>query len=524
VYDWNAKEANYPKEETIISLFESQVKKTPHQIALVFEDQELSYKALNEKSNQLAVEIRKQYENRTGATLKPDTLIALCLERSLELVIGILGVLKAGGAYVPIDSGYPKDRIDFMLQDTGAALVLTQEHIAQHQLVSLNQNQVLLINLNLDFYKKNAVKNLAINIQPKDLSYVIYTSGTTGKPKGVMQPHGNVIRLFSTSDTNFNFSSKDIWTMFHSYVFDFSVWELWGALLYGGKLILPSTHEVKDVSKFYDLCQKYKVSVLNQTPSAFYQVLDIMLNRNPAYFRYIIFGGEALNLNHITSWWDYKDKNGLDTVLVNMYGITETTVHVTYKELQMEEEVLSNIGKPLPDLKAYVLDKFRNPLPLGVIGELYIGGAGVARGYLNRKTLTKERFIENPFATDLDRRNGYTRMYKTGDLVRWLADGNLEYMGRNDDQVKIHGYRIELAEIETALASIDGISESCVLVKERTTNKSITKYLVGYYIVSEAGIALSSEDLVGLLSEALPEYMIPSAFIAMKAFPITVNG
>ncbi|WP_299249931.1 AMP-binding protein, partial [uncultured Aquimarina sp.] len=231
-----------------------------------------------------------------------------------------------------------------------------------------------------------------ITLQPQDLCYVIYTSGTTGKPKGVMQPHGNIVRLFSVSENLFEFSSNDVWVMYHSYVFDFSVWELWGALLQGGKLILPNVYEVKDLHKFYNLCEKHTVTVLNQTPSAYYQLLDVILNRVSLPFRYIIFGGEALNLNRIAPWWDYKAEKTLDTTLINMYGITETTVHVTYKKLQSEESTLSDIGKPLLDLKAYILDNYQNPVPVGVIGELYIGGAGVARGYLNREELTQERF------------------------------------------------------------------------------------------------------------------------------------
>ncbi|WP_299249776.1 non-ribosomal peptide synthetase, partial [uncultured Aquimarina sp.] len=524
VYSWNVTDVEYPKDETIVSLFESQVVKNPNQIALVHEGQQLTYKELNEKSNQLAIEIRKHYEDHMGLLLQPDTLIALCLGRSLEMVIGILGVLKAGGAYVPIDLNYPQERIDFILKDTEAALVLTQSAIQKDQLSYLEKKQLLLIDLSEPFYRDNKVDNIEIPIRPKDLCYVIYTSGTTGTPKGVMQPHGNVIRLFSSSYDQFNFSVNDVWTMYHSYVFDFSVWELWGALLYSGKLIIPSIDQIKDLHKFYKLCKQYKVTVLNQTPSAFYQFLDILLNYDYIHFRYIVFGGEALNPVHIGSWWDYKKEKDLNTVLVNMYGITETTVHVTYKELRPQEDTLSNIGKPISDLKAYVLDNFKNPVPIGIIGELYIGGAGIARGYLNRKELTQERFITNPFATDADKANGYTRMYKTGDLVRWLSDGNIEYIGRNDNQVKIRGYRIELAEIETVLSSVKGIAQSCVLAKGRATDKEVSKYLVGYYVLSDTNISIPPEDLIEELSKQLPEYMIPIDFVAMEEFPMTING
>ncbi|WP_299249865.1 amino acid adenylation domain-containing protein, partial [uncultured Aquimarina sp.] len=522
IYDWNATEVAYDIQQTIPALFEKQVLATPNSTALVYNQEQLSYRELNQKSNQLAIEIRKQYKDRTGDDLPSDTLIPLCLDRSFEMIIAILAVLKAGGAYVPMDPEYPQERIDYIIKDTDAKIILTQKHLLNNK-VALPEEALLLVDLQQELYTTQDTSNLSPYSKTNNLAYVIYTSGTTGKPKGVMVEHGNTIRLFSVTRDQFNFSMNDVWTMYHSYVFDFSVWELWGALLYSGKLIIPSIDQIKDLHKLYKLCKQYKVTVLNQTPSAFYQFLDVLLNYDYSHFRYIVFGGEALNPMYIRSWWDYKKEKDLNTVLVNMYGITETTVHVTYKELKPQEDTLSNIGKPLSDLKAYVLDNFGTPVPIGVTGELYIGGAGVARGYLNREALTKERFIENPFATDVDIQKGYTRLYKTGDLVRWLEDGNLEYIGRNDDQVKIRGYRIELGEIETALSTINGITQSCVLVKERTTDSGLVKYLVGYYI-PEDGFTIDQELIIEQLSTLLPEYMIPSSLVSMDSFPLTING
>ncbi|AGC75283.1 non-ribosomal peptide synthetase [Nonlabens dokdonensis] len=442
------------------------------------------------------------------------------------MIIGILGVLKAGGAYVPIDPDYPQDRIDYILEDTEAALVLSQRGVFKDRSTSLPEDRVVYIDLSAPFYKDEDSSNLTRYSTSTDLAYVIYTSGTTGKPKGVMQLHSNVMRLFTSSENQFKFNSQDTWTLFHSYVFDFSVWELWGALIYAGKLIVPSKMQVKDMESFFYLCKEYQVSVLNQTPSAFYRFLEIASNQLAFNLRYIIFGGEALDVKQLELWWGYHEENNMTTKLINMYGITETTVHVTYKELRKSSitTVQSNIGKPLADLKAYVLDKFKQVVPIGVIGELYIGGAGLSRGYLNNPNLTEERFIENPFATDEDREKGYTRLYRTGDLVRWLSDGNLEYIGRNDDQVKIRGYRIELGEIEYALRSIEGITQSCVIAKGRETETGTIKYLVGYYVLDVSDVALSEESILESLSLALPDYMIPSSLVKMDSFPLTING
>lgn len=514
LYEFNDNGQIAPANKTILACFEEQVAKTPYAVAVIFENQQLTYLELNERANQWARCIRQKYLELTQQSFLPDTLIAMYVERSLEMVIGILAILKAGGAYVPMDPAYPEDRVAFILQDTESKIILTHRHL-QDKLKALDAN-ILSIALD-DEITVQEKSNLPNQLHPNHLAYVIYTSGTTGMPKGVLQTHANVTRLFRETELCYQFNHQDVWTLFHSYAFDFSVWELWGALLYGGKLIIPNHSETRDTRSFHDLCHKHQVTVLNQTPTAFYQFIEEAREHEKLhYLRYVIFGGEALNIQQLQSWWSqYGEKQ---PSLVNMYGITETTVHVTYKKLSMDDVTKgSNIGRPIRDLKAYVLDKNFEPVPLGIIGELYVGGAGLARGYLNRPELTQERFIDNPFVTEADRVNNYTRLYKTGDLVRWEADGSLEYLGRNDHQVKLRGYRIELGEIEAILNRFPGVKQGVVLLQESGGNP----YLIGYY-VAEAGVCEIA--IREHLHEYLPSYMVPSILLRLDALPMTVNG
>ena len=514
------------QDQTITQLFELQVEKTPHHIALIQGEQALTYHSLNEKSNQLARHIRSNYEAWTGRSLVPDTLIALYLDRGIESVVGILGVLKAGGAYVPIDTTYPQRRVDFILEDTEAEMVLCSEAWMEEGRIQLPTARTLCIDLNQSFYATEDKPNLTANSGPSDLAYVIYTSGTTGQPKGVVQEHGNVIRLFASTSSLFDFSDQDVWTLFHAYVFDFSVWELWGALLNGGKLVVVSREEATDMKLFADLCQSHQVSVLNQTPTAFYQFADHISTKDQPYpnLKHIIFGGEALNPGQLQTWWDYQNEHHLKTRLINMYGITETTVHVTYKELKQQEDSRSNIGQPIADLGAYILSPDLRPVPVGFIGELFISGAGLSRGYLNREELTIERFIANPFLQTTKGNLEHSRLYKTGDLVRCLPDGDLEYVGRSDNQIKIRGYRIELGEIAYTFSKIRGIAQSSVQVKERRSDHEVSKYLVGYYSLSPAFDHLTEDDILLRLSEELPDYMVPKVLVRLESLPLTING
>ena len=355
-------------------------------------------------------------------------------------------------------------------------------------------------------------------VKPHHLAYVIYTSGSTGTPKGVMVEHGNVVRLFGATNEWFKFNENDVWTLFHSYAFDFSVWEIWGALAYGGCLVVVPRNVARSPQEFYKLLCRCKVTVLNQTPSAFRQLIAAQAESKELHrLRYVIFGGEALEVATLKPW--YEQNRQQLTRLINMYGITETTVHVTYRPLEradVERRGASPIGRPIPDLRTYILDSRRQPVPVGVKGELYVGGAGVARGYLNREELTAERFVRDPFTAESG-----ARMYKTGDLGRWLPDGTMEFLGRNDDQVKIRGFRIELGEIEARLRENAGVREAVVVAREDGGGGE--KRLVAYY--TSADRSGESEERVGAaqlraqLSKKLPEYMVPGAYVRLGYLP-----
>jgi amino acid adenylation domain-containing protein/non-ribosomal peptide synthase protein (TIGR01720 family) len=506
IYDWNDTDKEYPKDKTIQELFEEQVARTPDNIALVYEGEQLTYKELNEKSNQLARYIRSQYKERTGQELIPDTLIPLCLDRSLEMVVGILGVLKAGGVYVPIDPDYPQERINYILEDTRAVLVLSQKYSSKG--LGPVTDRVLTIDLNEDLFK-NGEENLSPQSSAEDLAYIIYTSGTTGKPKGVMVEHQAILNTITNLFQIY--TGKEKVSAYTSYVFDVSVSEIITSLVRGSELHILSTQTRKDSVLLSEYLIQNKINLaylppvmLSALPKKQYPDLDQM-----------IYAGEPCD-KQTAGYWSGRVK------LYNYYGPTEVSVYATGKQIQGSE--VEQIGIPMQNNKAYVLDRNLNPVPIGIIGELYLGGAGLARGYLNNETLTKKSFIINPFASEADKQKGYTRLYKTGDLVRWLPDGNLEYLGRNDEQVKIRGYRIELGEIEHALQQIEGVKQSFVLAKEREMALGKNKYLVGYYVVDQGAKELTSSEIVKQLSTRLPEYMVPSALMALESFPLTING
>ena len=519
---WNNTQADYPDNQCIHELFEAQAERAPGAIALVFGNSQLSYGELNRRANQLAHWLIYTYE------VMPDTLIALCLERNEHMLIGILAVLKAGGAYVPMDPNYPDDRLSFIIEDTRTPVVLTNQS-QELRLKNLHaQKNVNVVSIDSELIDtqllSQSVERPVTKVCSTDLAYVIYTSGTTGKPKGVLQPHSNVMRLFTATENWFQFDHTDIWVLFHSYVFDFSVWEIWGALFHGGKLIIPDKEQQKDFVALYELCKRHHVTVLNQTPLAFYQFSNIAIHKSKAdkllRLRCVVFGGETLNLNQLEPWYEcYGDQ----VKLINMYGITETTVHVTYKLLSRKDVgAISYIGRAIPDLTTYVLDTYQNLLPVGVIGELYVGGNGLARGYLNEPGLTAEKFVSNPFQTEKDRQRGRNGLlYKTGDLVHRLADGELVYIGRNDFQVKIRGFRIELGEIEACLMQHELVRESIVTVREDNPGD---KRLVAYVVLAENAGDAWIEVLRKHMKELLPEYMIPSSFTRLEKLPLTPNG
>ncbi|RKG73736.1 amino acid adenylation domain-containing protein, partial [Corallococcus exercitus] len=506
--EWNTPREGFARGPTLHHRFEAQAALTPDAVAATCGEQHLTYRQLDARANQVAWRLR-----RLG--VGPETLVGLCVERSLEMVVGLLAILKAGGAYVPMDPSYPADRLAFMLEDTRVPVLVTQTSL-QGALPAHGAHVVLLDDRGLD---AEAVHAPDAGVAPEHLAYVIYTSGSTGRPKGVQLAHEQVVRLMTATEPWYGFDSRDVWTFFHSYAFDFSVWELWGALLYGGRVVVVPYWVSRSPESFLSLLRRERVTVLNQTPSAFRQLLhaDATSDEPGALsLRYVIFGGEALEFASLRPW--FARHGDARPRLVNMYGITETTVHVTYRVLQAadaEGGSGSIVGVPIPDLQTFVLDARLQPQPVGIPGELYVGGPGLARGYLHRPELTAERFVPHPFAT----RPG-ERLYKTGDLARVRADGQLEYLGRTDLQVKIRGFRIELGEIETALAQHPSVREAVVVAREDAPGG---KRLVGY-VTPAVGQTPDLEALRQHLQQRLPDYMVPAALVALESLPLTSNG
>ncbi|OKH38899.1 non-ribosomal peptide synthetase [Calothrix sp. HK-06] len=501
---------SYPQNKCIHQLFEEQVEKTPDAIAVVFENQQLTYQELNQRANQLA-----NYLQSLG--VESEVLVGICVERSLELIVGILGILKAGGAYVPLDITYPKERLAFMLSDSQVSILLTQQHLVER--LPEHQTKIVCLDTDWEDIVKTPSQTKKIAVNPSNLAYIIYTSGSTGQPKGVLIPHCNVVRLFAATQPWFQFNQNDVWSLFHSYAFDFSVWEIWGALLYGGRLVIIPYYVSRSPELFYNLLSQERITVLNQTPSAFQQLIQLeesLGNNHNLNLRFVIFGGEALNIQSLKPWFDrHGDKF---PQLVNMYGITETTVHVTYRLINIADLNSSSkvIGCAIPDLQVYILNEHLQPVAIGVTGEIYVGGAGLARGYLNRLELTAERFICHSIKNQPE-----ARLYKTGDLARYLPDGDIEYLGRIDNQVKIRGFRIELGEIETLLNQHPNLREAKVVVREDVAGD---KRLVAYIIpnlTKQSEIVYQVRDY---LKQQLPDYMIPAAFVVLESFPLTNNG
>jgi amino acid adenylation domain-containing protein len=496
-----------PADKCIHELFEAQAEKTPEATALVFQDQKLSYRELNWRANLLAWRLRAE-------GVGPETLVGLCVERSPEMIIGILSILKAGGAYVPLDPDYPQERLAFILQDAAIPLVLVQQHLIQ----VLPESGTKLVCLEEGEGISSGGENLAPVTTPDNLAYIIYTSGSTGLPKGVMVTHENVVRLFQQTQSWFHFDGHDVWSLFHSYAFDFSVWEIWGALLFGGRLVIVPYQVSRTPEELYRLICREDITVLCQTPSFFYRLMEAeqALGRSPDLaLETVIFGGEVLNFQRLRPWFEQHAEGR--PRLVNMYGITETTVHVTYRPLQAADLSLagSMIGRPIPDLTVYILDSNLQPVPPGVRGEMFVGGAGLARGYLNRPELSRERFLLNPFS-DLPG----DRLYRTGDMARVREDGDIEYLGRADDQVKIHGFRVELGEIEAAIMSHIGVRDAVVVLRRQQPED---QRLVAFYVPRQ-GAAPTADKLRQFLTGKLPDYMLPSNYMQLVAFPITSSG
>ncbi|MDL4774583.1 non-ribosomal peptide synthetase [Actinomadura xylanilytica] len=481
--DWAGGPACDVDRSTIPALFEAQVSARPDALAVTFEGVSLSFGEVNARANRLARHLVAQ-------GVGPEQFVALKFSRSADLVVGVLAVLKAGAAYVPVDPDYPVDRIAYMLDDARPVLTLDSVDVP-------------------DGY---ADTNLNVPISPDHPAYVIYTSGSTGRPKGVVVPHQNVVRLLASTEPWFSFGPDDVWTLFHSYAFDFTVWELWGSLLTGGRLVVVPYLTSRSPEDFLKLLVSERVTVLNQTPSAFYQLMaaDRDGPGSELALRFVVFGGEALELGRLDDWYSRHAEDA--PTLVNMYGITETTVHVSYVALDRAYAATapgSVIGVGIPDLRVYVLDERLQPVAPGVVGELYVAGAGLARGYLNRPGLSAERFVADPFGAS------GTRMYRTGDTARWLNDGRLEYLGRSDQQVQLRGFRIEPGEVEAVLARHEGVTDVAVIVRDNR--------LVAYTVPAESG-AFDPGELRRFAARDLPDHMVPAVVVELDVLPLTVNG
>lgn len=493
-------------------IFKARVLENPSKVAVSDGNTSVSYGELDARANRLAHTLR-----RSG--LGPETRVGLLVRPGVEMIVGLLGILKAGGAYVPIDPDYPPSRISFLLQDSSVSAIATSGEASNSlegwagPLIPIDQND------GCDLESADQLRPTGTE-SADNLAYIIYTSGSTGTPKGVMVEHRSVVRLFQQTDQWFHFDHKDVWTLFHSISFDFSVWEIWGALLYGGRLVIVPDRVRRSPVTLISLLKEERVTVLNQTPSAFRQLLSAELaqqNTGGSGLRLIIFGGERLDTKLLQPWIArYGDQC---PALVNMYGITETTVHVTYKRIlgsDLETPYGSPIGVPIPDLQIHLLDEAQRPVRPGAAGEIYVSGPGVARGYWNLSTLTAERFIT---VSDV-------RMYRSGDRGV-CSNGEFFYLGRNDGQIKVRGYRIEPGEIESSLCRHSDVSAAVVVPVDYGDGDT----RVEAYIVPVAGLTLTSETihhLTGNLTEwakrDLPLHLRPSAYHFIPKIPMTGHG
>jgi amino acid adenylation domain-containing protein len=500
--EWNDTQAGYPKDKCIHQLFEEQVARSPDAIALIFKDQRLSYQALNRKANQLA-----HYLKSLG--VGPDTLVAVNMDRSIDLVISLLAIIKAGGAYVPLDPTYPPQRLTFMLDDAKAQVILTHSSLVTQfqdyasQLVCFDKFWINLDQENTD--------NLRCNTSPSNLAYVIYTSGSTGQPKGVMVPHKALVNHMLWMQDAFPLAHNDKVLQKTPFGFDASVWEFFAPIISGAQLILAEPEMHKDASMLVHAIKEQAITVVQFVPS----ILDILKDCPElcecTNLKRVFCGGEALNNNLLQSLFAK-----LDISICNLYGPTEACIDATYWHCNKNfNSSVVPIGRPIYNTEIYILDPHLQPVPIGVIGEIYIGGDGLARGYLNRPELTAEKFISHSFNKDRQ-----TRLYKTGDLARYLPDGTIEFLGRIDSQVKVRGFRIELGEIESVLELHTQIRDGAVGVYEPVPGD---KRLVAY-LVAQGGAAPALSELQDFLKQQLPEFMIPSAFVFLDELPLTPNG
>ncbi|MBF6331068.1 non-ribosomal peptide synthase/polyketide synthase [Nocardia transvalensis] len=511
---WNPSQSARPGDH-ICRRFDRHVRRSPDAEAVRFADHALTYRELDERANRLARALLER-------GVRVDDRVGLLLPRSLELVVTVLAVLKAGAAYVPVDPAAPPQRTSYILADSAPAVVVTTAEFAAAvpdgaTTVFLDDPEVVASIAHHPAHPIEDGERSAV-LRPANAAYVIYTSGSTGRPKGVVIAHHNVIRMLDRTAAWFDFGDRDVWPLFHSYAFDMSVWEMWNALLNGGRLIVVSYELSRSPHEFLELLVAQQVTALNQTPSAFLPLADAARSApelaDRLALRVVTFGGEALNPAQLRGWFEQR---GEWPRMINMYGTTETTVHATYRPLgPNERDVTANlVGRAIPDQRTYVLDSRLRPVPPGVAGDLYLGGSGQARGYHRRAALTASKFVANPFA------GAGEIMYRTGDIARWTFDGELEYLGRGDDQVQIRGFRVELGEIAAGLLRHSQVRDAAAVVRGA---QGEDQRLIAYVVPAHADAPPTPTELREFLRELLPDYMVPSAFGFLPALPLTNNG
>ncbi|WP_445252044.1 MULTISPECIES: amino acid adenylation domain-containing protein [unclassified Microcoleus] len=500
--EWNNTTKEYPSDKCIHQLFEEQVERSPDAIAVLFEEEQLTYRELNQRANQIAHHLKT-------LGVGPEVLVGICVERSLEMVVGLLGILKAGGAYVPLDPTYPFERLSLMIEDAQPSVLLTQERLVEE----LPSHSAQVICLDSDWQSIGAESTVApvSGATANNLAYVIYTSGSTGKPKGVMIPHRAICNHMLWMQTDFPLSETDKVLQKTPFSFDASVWEFYAPLLVGAQLVMTRPGGHQDSDYLIQTIVEQKITTLQLVPTLLRMLLENDQISIRQSLKNVFCGGEPLTVELQECFFAH-----LNAELYNLYGPTETCIDATYWTCKrgLNQQIVP-IGRPIANTSIYILDRNLQPVPIGVPGEVHIGGAGVARGYLNHPELTLEKFIPNPYSNKPG-----SRLYKTGDLARYLPDGNIEFLGRLDNQVKIRGFRIELGEIEAALAQNPGVRETVVIAREDVPGH---KYLAAY-IVPNHEDALASSDLRGFLKEKLPDYMIPGVFVHLDALPLTPNG
>ena len=516
LFEWNGTATEYPRDRRVHELFEEQVERTPGAVAVICGDEQLTYRELNRRANQLAHHLR-------ALGVGPETLVGICVERSLEMVVGLLGILKAGGAYVPLDPSYPATRLEFILADTQAPVLLTQERIVE-RLPDKHGTEIVCLDADWPLIARQAEENVTSRAAADNLAYVIYTSGSTGQPKGVMIEHRAIISYVAASIAAYEITASDNVLQFASLSFDASVEEIFPSLTCGATLVLRSDRMVDSMQRFVRECAEREISLVD-LPTAFWHELVLAFESEglalPPSVRLVIIGGEKALSERVAQWHAHTSQTARPARLVNTYGPTEATVVATHCELRprVGHDLMPQgevpIGRPLGNALVYILDGNLNPLPIGVPGELHVGGSGLARGYINRPELTSERFIPDPFS-DVPG----ARLYKTGDIARRRSDGNIEFLGRVDDQVKVRGFRVELGEIETVLGRHPALRGTAVLAR---TDASGDERLVAY-IVPLRRPEPTVRELGDYLKERLPDYMVPSAFMTLDNLVLTPSG